>query len=82
MFSSNQCFLFEFQGSSGNTFKVPQTKLALRQPTIKKLTLVRPSSGYYSMNAKRNDSDTESGRFSSNNVSFRRISNRTVLIFI
>lgn len=44
----------------------------MRQPTAgqpKKLTLIRPSSGYYGYNTKRADSDNESAKFSSNNVS-------------
>lgn len=40
----------------------------------KKLSLIRPSSGYYSYNVKRTDSDTESGRFSSNNVNSLEVS--------
>lgn len=54
-------------------FKIPMAKplVPLRQTGfgIKKLSLLRPSSGYYSYNVKKVDSDTESGRFSSNNVS-------------
>lgn len=33
-----------------------------------KLKLIRPSSGYFGYNSKRTDSDTDLGRFSSNNV--------------
>lgn len=36
----------------------------------RKLSLIRPSSGYYGYNTKRTDSDTDLGRFSSNNVRF------------
>lgn len=33
-----------------------------------KLSLIRPSSGYYGYNSRRTDSDTESAHFSSTNV--------------
>lgn len=35
---------------------------------LQKLSLIRPSSGYYGYNSRRTDSDTESAHFSSTNV--------------
>lgn len=55
------------------TFKIPKPLATLRQPAAiaghRNIGLMRPSSGYYSYNVKRLDSDSESGRCSSNNVS-------------
>lgn len=51
----------------------------------RKLSLIRPSSGYYGYNTKRTDSDTDLGRFSSNNVrvfgSFHFLINQCLLIY-
>lgn len=60
---------------ASNTFRVPTARplAPMRQRydagQPKKLSLIRPSSGYYGYNTKRTDSDTESAKFSSNNVS-------------
>lgn len=61
---------------------------AMRQKTsvgpIQQRGMVRPSSGYYGYASRRTDSDSESGRFSSTNVSFFPTSfdwiNRVILI--
>ncbi|XP_055296004.1 uncharacterized protein LOC129565299 [Sitodiplosis mosellana] len=59
---------------SSHTFKIPAQKSSaavMRQRLdvgqSRKLSLIRPSSGYYGYNTKRTDSDTDLGRFSSNN---------------
>lgn len=43
-----------------------RTRRDFEQP--QKLKLIRPSSGFFGYNSKRTDSDTELGRFLSNNV--------------
>uniref|UniRef100_A0A1L8DD68 Putative serine-rich adhesin for platelets-like isoform x1 n=1 Tax=Nyssomyia neivai TaxID=330878 RepID=A0A1L8DD68_9DIPT len=48
---------------------------AMRNNNTKKLGLVRPSSGYYSYSVRRNDSDTESGRYSPQSLSSSASSN-------
>lgn len=67
------CLSFILQSS--HTFKIPAPKslVTMRQrrdiDQPQKLKLIRPSSGYFGYNSKRTDSDTDLGRFSSNNVS-------------
>lgn len=61
---------------SSQTFKIPAPKslATMRQRSDagqpRKLSLIRPSSGYYGYNTKRTDSDTDLGRFSSRDVGF------------
>lgn len=63
---------------SSHTFKIPAPKSSLatmrQRPDAsgqpRKIGLMRPSSGYYGYNTRRTDSDTDLGRFSSNNVIF------------
>ncbi|XP_059615309.1 uncharacterized protein LOC132260925 [Phlebotomus argentipes] len=45
------------------------TSTAIMRNNPKRLGLVRPSSGYYSYSVRRNDSDTESGRYSPQSLS-------------
>ncbi|XP_055686334.1 uncharacterized protein LOC129791818 isoform X2 [Lutzomyia longipalpis] len=48
---------------------------ATMRNNTKKLGLIRPSSGYYSYSVRRNDSDTESGRYSPQSLSSSASSN-------
>lgn len=72
--STSQTTLSHNDPQDGAAFKMPQAIVNKRPTAIlqQRSGLVRPSSGYFSSssyNLKRNDSDTESGRFSPNNVS-------------
>lgn len=59
-----------FPNSQIQVRQTNQFRLPLPAQRIGKLSgLIRPSSGYFSYNVRRNDSDTESGRMSPTNVS-------------
>uniref|UniRef100_A0A1B0GLH3 CHHC U11-48K-type domain-containing protein n=1 Tax=Lutzomyia longipalpis TaxID=7200 RepID=A0A1B0GLH3_LUTLO len=62
-----------------NTFMGNNPPSSIGTATIrnntKKLGLIRPSSGYYSYSVRRNDSDTESGRYSPQSLSSSASSN-------